>query len=363
MAINHGQPSDNLPAPLDPALENKADQLISWITERAVRGVPPLSSAEDLAAEYISQNDYASADERVDALIKWESGKNFAAGFVTGLGGIATMPFAIPAAIGASWIIQARMAAAIARIYGHDLHDDKVITFILLTLLGGEAVEVLREVGVKVGNRLTLELIKKIPGRLLISINKKIGFRLLTKAGQTGVINLTKLVPIAGGVVGGAVDLFACQAVGRIAKTVFRPQPDSDGDAPASTGQSAWEVGLNNLRRDSREYQVFYSFGDGDVEVGADEALTMNISEGFPELLAQLTTDGDFLGIIDRDGNTLQMMYNADDDRYWIEIPCPENGGSYGCHMVRDQVVGLVEALPTRFALAMLRGAEFKQWG
>jgi uncharacterized protein (DUF697 family) len=222
-------PSDdeNIPAPADPTtiqkLEQKADELVRWITDKAIAGVPPLSSAKNLADEYKIYQGYGSDDERVEALIKWECSKNFASGFVTGLGGIITMPFSIPAALGASWIIQARMAAAIGRIYGHDLDEDQVRTFVLLTLLGNEAAEILRQVGIKVGNRLTLEAIKKIPGQTIRAINKLVGFRLLTKAGQKGIINLTKLVPIAVGIVGGTFDVVACQTVGRIAKKVFEP--------------------------------------------------------------------------------------------------------------------------------------------
>lgn len=48
------------------------------------------------------------------------------------------------------------MAAAIARIYGHSLAEDKVRTFILLTLLGNEAKEVLKEAGINVGKKLTM---------------------------------------------------------------------------------------------------------------------------------------------------------------------------------------------------------------
>jgi uncharacterized protein (DUF697 family) len=207
-------------------LEQKADALIQWIVDKAIAGVPSLSSAERLADEYKTRPGYANDDERVDSLIKWECSKNFASGFFTGLGGVVTMPISIPTALGASWLIQARMSAAIARIYGHNLHDDKVRTFVVLTLLGNEAAGLLKELGVSVGNKLTLGVIKRIPGKSIAAINKLVGFRLLSKVSQQGVIDLTKLVPVAGGVVGGTFDLVACQAVGRIAKKVFRPVED-----------------------------------------------------------------------------------------------------------------------------------------
>ena len=95
---------------------NKALTLVKWISDKAIDGVPPLSSAHDLADEYLIDRGYRNHHSRVDALINWETTKNFTSGFVTGLGGLLVLPFSLPAAFAASWIIQARMAAAIARI-------------------------------------------------------------------------------------------------------------------------------------------------------------------------------------------------------------------------------------------------------
>lgn len=49
-------------------------------------------------------------------------------------------------------------------------------------------------------------MVEKIPEKVLISINKKIGFRLITKFGNKGIVNLGKLVPGVGAVVGGGLD-------------------------------------------------------------------------------------------------------------------------------------------------------------
>ena len=59
-----------------------------------------------------------------------------------------------------------------------------------------------------------------------IEINRKVGFRLLTKAGTTGVINISKAIPLVGGVVGGTVDGVATGVVGKVAKRTFAPRPD-----------------------------------------------------------------------------------------------------------------------------------------
>ena len=204
------------------AEESKALQVANWLTEKAVGGVGPLSSAEELALEYLNDSSYESNDKRVESLIKWETSKNFSTGFITGLGGFATLPVTIPASLGASWILQARMAAAIARIYGHDLREDRVKTLILCVIIGQDIKEVCKQAGIKIGTKLTYVAIRKLPGEVLKRINQAVGFRLLTKAGEKGIINLTKLVPVVGGVVGGTFDAVTCRITAKAAREAFR---------------------------------------------------------------------------------------------------------------------------------------------
>lgn len=203
--------------------ESAAAKFAAWLTNAAVNGVGPLASSAQLAEEYRLDRDYADDGERVDSLIKWETAKNFSTGFVTGLGGFITLPVSIPAGLGAAWALQARMVGAIAEIYGHSVTEARTQTAILLCLVGGEVQSVLKGVGVKAGTRLTQNLVAKIPGRVLTEINKKIGFRLLTKAGEKGLINLSKLVPFVGGPISGTIDAVMCRAVGKAAKQAFRP--------------------------------------------------------------------------------------------------------------------------------------------
>ncbi|WP_434782540.1 EcsC family protein [Ferrovum myxofaciens] len=201
--------------------DSNATKFVNWIIEKGVDGISPLSSANDLALEYKIDQGYENDDERVDSLINWETSKNFTSGFITGLGGIITLPISIPSALGASWVIQARMAGAIAHIYGHDLHEDRVRTLVLLSLLGDAGKEVIKSAGIKFVQKITEKTISKISGKALTEINKKIGFRLITKAGEKGIVNLTKFVPVAGGMVGGTFDAVACRMVGRTAKNLF----------------------------------------------------------------------------------------------------------------------------------------------
>jgi hypothetical protein len=200
---------------------NKALALVKWISDKAIDGAHPLSSAHDLADEYLMDNGYRTNASRVDALINWETSKNFTSGFVSGLGGLLVLPFSLPAAFLASWIIQARMAAAIARIYRHNIHSDRVRTFIVAALVGDSLKDIAKASGIAITTGLTKSVIQKVPGRTLIEINKRVGFRLLTKAGEKGAINLMKGVPFVGGLVGGVFDATACQVVGRNARKLF----------------------------------------------------------------------------------------------------------------------------------------------
>ncbi len=206
-------------APNDPS----ASTLVDFLLERAVQGAGPWLGAENLASEYLGDSSYRNDESRVDALIRWETRKNFTTGFLAGLGGVVTFPVAIPGALGASWLIQARMAATIAQIYGHDLWSEPVRTKILLSLAGDVAKEAMKDLGLKVGDRLTQRAVDQIPGRALVEINKRIGARLLAKMGGQVVLRIPRAIPVLGGVVGGSLDSVVCRMVGRTANSLFRP--------------------------------------------------------------------------------------------------------------------------------------------
>ena len=206
---------------------NVVRQAVDQILDQALQGIGPLPSASDLAGEY-KRGPYGNDTERVRALIRSACTKNTVTGFLAGLGGMLMFPVAIPSSLAASLAIQASMVAAIAELHGHRSEDDHVRVLILACMLGIGIEEVAKKAGIVVGEKIAIELLKELPGKVLIEINKKVGFRLLTKFGEKGVVNLVKLVPVVGGVVGGALDGANCWAVGRIADRVFRPTGPRD---------------------------------------------------------------------------------------------------------------------------------------
>jgi uncharacterized protein (DUF697 family) len=198
-------------------------RLASALLEAGLEGAGPLAGAEALAAEYLADPRFADDEARVAAMVRRETRKNFTSGFVTGLGGFITLPVAIPAALAASWVLQARLAGAIASSSGHDLRSERARTKILLSLAGDVAREAMKDLGLKAEGRLTRRAVDQIPGRALVEINKRIGAQMLARMGQRVVLKFPRAVPLLGGVVGGSLDAVVCRMVGQTAKAMFRP--------------------------------------------------------------------------------------------------------------------------------------------
>ena len=211
--------------------ENEGKQaltLVKWLSDHAIDGVRPLSSAQDLAAEYLRDESYGSHRARIDALINWETSKNFTSGFVTGLGGLLTLPFALPAGFAASWVIQARMAAAIAHIYGHDLRSERMRTLIVATLVGDSIAEIATASGIRLGSGIAKAVADRVSRRGFIEFSRRVGSRLLRMAGQKSSVNLMKGVPLIGGIAGGTLDAVGCRIVGKHARKLFETPESSE---------------------------------------------------------------------------------------------------------------------------------------
>ncbi len=191
-------------------------QALDWAYELAT------ASAPDLAESHLKSCG-GNREEAIENLTAWQLGYAGTVGFASNVGGIATMPIAIPANVCGVVYIQIRMIAAIAHLRGYSVVDEQVKTLTYICLTGSSAAKILQEFGIGLGTKLSTSLIMKISGATLVNINQAVGFRLVTKAGTTGLINLTKFVPVIGGLVGGAFDAKVTHVIGGAAKDVFKP--------------------------------------------------------------------------------------------------------------------------------------------
>lgn len=180
--------------------------LLDSCYEKCLNGVSMVSpSVEDMANDYL--NKYPTKEEACKAMLNNQIVKCTTSGFVTGFGGFIVMPIAIPANISSVIYVQMRMIACTAYMAGYELNSDQTQTFVYACLAGVALNNALKQAGIKVGIKLANGVIKKIPGKVLTKINQKVGFRFITKFGTTGVVNLGKMIPGVGAIVGGGLDL------------------------------------------------------------------------------------------------------------------------------------------------------------
>jgi EcsC protein family len=221
------------------ALRSLGERLIDRVIEFGINGGGPLSGALTTAEEHL----VATAGDREEAvrrLVAAHVRLAAVSGFVTGVGGIATLPVAVPAATAGLYIVATRMCAGIAYLRGYDVGTDEVRSAILVSLLGSAGASTLKRAGVEIGRRSTAVALERLPARLLIEINKRVGYSLIAKAGEKGVLNLAKLVPLVGGPIGAAVDGVSCKTIAAYALRTFdlRTGDSQSGDSQSRDPQS-----------------------------------------------------------------------------------------------------------------------------
>lgn len=224
----------------EPLSEAKAGKILDAIYEKALNGIPMVSrSVDEIVDDYLSHHDTPKAAAR--SLARWQVAKCGTSGFLSGLGGIISLPVTIPANIGSVMYVQMRMIAAIAKMGGYDVNSDQVQTLVYMCLTGTTITDIVKETGIQIGTKSLTAAIKKIPGAALTKINQKIGFRFITKFGEKGAINLGKMVPIAGGLIGGGVDIASTIVISRNAIRMFIEDETLDMSEPTEEEINAAE--------------------------------------------------------------------------------------------------------------------------
>ena len=207
----------------------QVQEILNYAYDKSLNGIPNVSkSVEELADDYAKR--HKTKQGAAKALINNQLAKCTTSGFLSGLSGFLVLPVtlaSIPANIANVLYVQIRMVATLAKLGGYDVKEDQVQTMVYVCLVGSAALDVLKDAGVQVGNKLALNAVKNIPGSVLRAINQKVGFRLATKFGETGVVNLGKLVPVAGALIGGGFD-FATTRI--IATTAYKQFIDASDD-------------------------------------------------------------------------------------------------------------------------------------
>lgn len=195
-------------------------QLLDKLYDQSIHGIAKVSPpVEELANNYLEKSNDATIAAK--KFINYQIAKCTTSGFVTGLGGLITLPVAIPANVGSVMYVQMRMIACLAYMGGYDTNSDQVQTLVYACLAGISIDQILKQAGIQFGNKFVMAMVKKIPSEVLTKINQKVGFRFVTKFGTKGIVNIGKAVPVVGGVISGGFDFVETKVIANRAYKMF----------------------------------------------------------------------------------------------------------------------------------------------
>jgi len=195
-------------------------QILDKLYNKAIDGIPKVSiPINELADDYLEKNN--DVETAAKSFVNYQIAKCTTSGFLTGLGGIITLPVSIPTNISSVLYVQMRMIACLAYMGGYDTNSDQVQTLVYACLAGISVDSIIKNVGIQFGTKLSMAMVKKIPGSVLTKINQKVGFRFLTKFGSKGVVNIGKAIPVVGGVISGGFDFVETKIIANRAYKMF----------------------------------------------------------------------------------------------------------------------------------------------
>ena len=132
---------------------------------KVLGGIPKVSPPiEEFANDYLSKHN--SREEACKDMMDMQIIKCTTSGVVTGLGGLITLPIALPANIVNVLYVQIRMIACTAYMAGYDLQSDQIQTYIYSCLAGLSINKFLKKAGIQVGEKVATKLVGKIPGKV-----------------------------------------------------------------------------------------------------------------------------------------------------------------------------------------------------
>jgi hypothetical protein len=235
-------------AALETPDEGAVSRLVQVLLDAGIDGLGPLKSAHELAVWARTETGRTgSTDAAVAKVARQTLVRGGIGGFVTGVGGFLTMPIALPANVVEFYIQATRMVGAIADLRGYDVGDPMVRTAILMTLVGSDADDVLAKAGLVGGkqSRMVTLASGQLPPAGLLMLNKAIGFRLMRGVGEKAFSRLGRGIPLAGGFLGGGIDMWmmkriADHAMGEFPPVALHALPAGPGVTPLGPGTTSY---------------------------------------------------------------------------------------------------------------------------
>lgn len=209
-------------------LDAVANAFVGKLLDFGIDGVGPVDSASEVVAKARKKHG-DNVEKAVAEVVSDHVKLAGAGGFVTGFGGLVTMPVSLPANVLAFYTLATRMVASIAELRGYDVSSKGTRSAVLLSLVGADADDIIQRVGLSTAvgmtgsGRLASMAMSRMPRAAGMMINKAVGFRLLTSVGGRALGRFIRFVPVAGGVIGAGLDGFLMKRIADHARGEFAP--------------------------------------------------------------------------------------------------------------------------------------------
>ncbi|MGO0576321.1 EcsC family protein [Ornithinimicrobium panacihumi] len=210
----------------DGPLDKLAKGFVGKIVDLGIDGVGPLGSSSQVVAKARRKHGN-NVEKAVNEIVTDHVKMAGVGGFVTGFGGLVTMPVSLPANVLEFYTLATRMVAGIAETRGYDVSTEGARAAILLSLVGADADDLIQKAGLGAASamtgsgRLARMAMSRMPKAAGMMINKAVGFRLLTSVGGKALSRFIRFVPVAGGVVGAGLDGLLMKRIADHAKREF----------------------------------------------------------------------------------------------------------------------------------------------
>jgi len=215
--------SSRLPQRLSEMAPGLTAALVREALHRAVHGIGPLPAAATAAGRKLREQQ-GDVDLAIHELIENHVRYAGAQGFVTNLGGLATMAFTVPTNISGLALVECRMIAAIAHLRGYDLDDPRVRNAVLVCLLGEESVRELVTAQKLPAPPMALATAMVHDPTLDHVISAEVASDLMQKvAGKQLAGTAARRIPFVGGFVGMGADGYSTWKIGRYADRELLP--------------------------------------------------------------------------------------------------------------------------------------------
>ncbi len=202
-------------------VESALQTMVESFRDIGLDGKFNYSSAEDVARR-ASKRFRRKPKKAVRRVVRKHRRGVTVAGFLTGLGGLFTLPLLLPANVFTFYVQATRMVGAIAAIRGYDLDDEEIRSRVLAALVGEESEDVLASLGLgPIAGAATRQIAKRVPLSPSSAVARAIGGRMLRRFGLRSVRLFGKAIPGLGGIIGAWSDRRMLKKIARTAMESF----------------------------------------------------------------------------------------------------------------------------------------------